>query len=302
MPNDSSSLLEVVGGRLAHLEWQSAKRRPSGPLSQGAVELAGYFERSKAPLERFEGPVGNVVVVFNLGPRLEIDVSSRASASVTRPRSGFVSGLGDYGARVRHPGEQRGLQINLHPPYARELFGVPLHEVADRVFELEELLPSRLRSLPGQLTSMPSWSERFEALELAFNRQVAAASRETPRKVMDWALAAIRRSHGRVSVADLADRTGYSEKHFRRLFLEHVGVSPRRFARIVRFEGLAEWVRTEPHRSFSDLAVLTGFFDLAHLHREVRSITGMTPTAWRHSLVPDGPMSDSYEAIEKGAR
>ena len=70
------------------------------------------------------------------------------------------------------------------------------------------------------------------------------------------------------------------ERHLRRLVLTHAGLEPRTFQRVARFQrflALAE--RTGGDGSLAGLAARAGYADQAHLSREVRALSGLTPTA-----------------------
>jgi AraC-like DNA-binding protein len=82
------------------------------------------------------------------------------------------------------------------------------------------------------------------------------------------------------SVASVADEVGVTERHLRRLLLDHTGLGPRsvqRVGRLQRFLRLADnqW----PTTTLGVLAALAGYSDQAHLTREVRELAGTTPTA-----------------------
>jgi AraC-like DNA-binding protein len=82
------------------------------------------------------------------------------------------------------------------------------------------------------------------------------------------------------SVTSVAEEVGVTERHLRRLLLDHTGLRPRsvqRVGRLQRFLRLAdnEW----PTTKLGVLAALAGYSDQAHLTREVRELAGMTPTA-----------------------
>jgi AraC-like DNA-binding protein len=64
-----------------------------------------------------------------------------------------------------------------------------------------------------------------------------------------------------------------------------VGLPPKLVARIVRFERLTERVTTEPAVDWAAVAAACGYFDQAHLAREVRELAGVTPTELRAAAV-----------------
>jgi AraC-like DNA-binding protein len=84
--------------------------------------------------------------------------------------------------------------------------------------------------------------------------------------------------HGAVSVGALADAAGVSGTHLAMQFKSHVGVTPKRVARIYRFARLILSVDALRPVDWSQLAQTAGYFDQAHFSREFKDFTGHTPT------------------------
>jgi AraC-like DNA-binding protein len=82
------------------------------------------------------------------------------------------------------------------------------------------------------------------------------------------------------SVASVAKEVGVTERHLRRLLLDHTGLGPRSVQRIGRLQRFLHFADNEwPTTTLGVLAALAGYSDQAHLTREVRELTGSTPTA-----------------------
>ena len=67
-------------------------------------------------------------------------------------------------------------------------------------------------------------------------------------------------------------------------FIDHVGMSPKGYAGLVRFDRLTQRLWCSPNPSWADLALASGFADQAHLAREVRRFSGLSPTGLRAYL------------------
>ena len=87
-------------------------------------------------------------------------------------------------------------------------------------------------------------------------------------------------SHGAVPVAALADAAGVSGNHLAAQFRSHVGVTPKRVARIYRFARLILSVDALRPVDWPGLAHTAGYFDQAHFSREFKDFTGHTPTQY----------------------
>jgi len=102
-------------------------------------------------------------------------------------------------------------------------------------------------------------------------------------------------AHGLVSVADLADDSGWSTRHFTQRFTKEFGQGPKAMARIMRFERSRAMVRHGIPAV--DVATRCGYADQAHLVREWRRLAGTTPGRW----VPDELAFVQDEATAGGA-
>lgn len=89
------------------------------------------------------------------------------------------------------------------------------------------------------------------------------------------ALEGIFRGGGEIRVATLARGAAMSERALSRAFTEQVGLSPKRFSRIVRFQRVLRRLDGEP--DWAQLASELGYFDQSHMIREFRALFGCTP-------------------------
>jgi AraC-like DNA-binding protein len=153
------------------------------------------------------------------------------------------------------------------------LLGVPAHELRDQTMGLERLLPSRkARVLAERIAADPvaaleAWAvERFAARDVdpLGQRVLAMASTGTP-------------------VAAMADRLGLGARQLHRRCLPVFGYGPRRLARVLRLGRSLEAARAGA--PLAQVAADCGYVDQAHLSREVRDLTGTTPTRLLQELV-----------------
>jgi AraC-like DNA-binding protein len=70
---------------------------------------------------------------------------------------------------------------------------------------------------------------------------------------------------------------GVSERHLRRVFRETVGMSPKAFTRLARFQRALGAARKDARLSWASIAAAAGYYDQAHLIAEFRAIAGVTP-------------------------
>jgi AraC-like DNA-binding protein len=188
-------------------------------------------------------------------------------------------------AVTEHDGVMRGVQVDLSPPAARMLAGVPLHELGGASVPLEDLLGPPARELVERLHETPGWPARLALVEAAVGRRLAGAPAPPPD--VAWAWRRLEASHGLLRVEALAAELGCSRRHLAARFREHVGLGPKAAARVLRVARLVELAGQRPER-WADLAAACGYADQPHLNREVRALAGSTPGELLARMLPAG--------------
>jgi AraC-like DNA-binding protein len=84
-------------------------------------------------------------------------------------------------------------------------------------------------------------------------------------------------AHGQIRMTDLAAQSYLSSSQFERQFKHYTAISPKAYARIIRFNSLQAAILVNPFTRLADLADVYGYSDPAHLIREFKSFAGCTP-------------------------
>jgi AraC-like DNA-binding protein len=113
--------------------------------------------------------------------------------------------------------------------------------------------------------------DRLDNVEDAL-RVILADAKIDPR--VDAAVEAIIRSGGRAPIESVAEASGVSRQHLARAFAHHVGVTPKTFARVMRFRRAIELGKRQ---QWADVAAELGYFDQSHLIADFREFAGETP-------------------------
>ncbi len=273
------SLARVFRRRADGHSWEMAYRSPPESVTRYVRQYCGYRERTPAPLRRLEFPVPQAVAIFEFGPPIRL-VDPADESRAERFAGGFVAGLGDTFAITEHDGFQQGMEVKLTPIGARLLFDVPMSELANRAVDMDDLLDPPERGISHRLGELTDWDARFDLLDDFIAGRIARA--RTPTDLAAWAMARIEETGGRLDIRALAREAGYSQKHLISLFHDQVGLPPKLVARLVRFERVMDHVKTRGPGRWADVAARYGYYDQAHLIRDVRQFTGTTPTGAGH--------------------
>ncbi|UOQ55636.1 AraC family transcriptional regulator [Hymenobacter cellulosivorans] len=163
----------------------------------------------------------------------------------------------------------------LQPGAERLVFNLRADELTDTCLDAS-LLPGPGRCFARQLLhteSLPAQLDLLTTLLLAARR----ATQVRPEPGVQHALTQILRSQGRVSLPTLLAELPFSERSFQRKFQEYVGVSPKLFARICRFQTSLGQLRAAQYEKLSDLASANDYADQSHHIRAFREFAGVSP-------------------------
>jgi AraC-like DNA-binding protein len=262
--------------------WELVLRAPDRSLVALVSDYQGYVERgTPAPL-RQQAPTTWLPLIVNFGAPWEIAESEDGPPAA---HASFLAGLGERSSYVRATGPASCVQVNLTPLAAHMFLGLPMHELANQVVILEDVLPRGAHRLTERLEDADTWEARFALLDAVFAERLAEARR--PSEDVTWAWTILERSHGRAPIGWICDRLGRSRRHLASRFREQVGLTPKTVARIFRFERAVALLR-RADVPLAELAFECGYYDQAHLNRDFRDFAGRSPVAYARRIVPDG--------------
>jgi AraC-like DNA-binding protein len=199
-----------------------------------------------------------------------------------------VSGARDAPFDVLHERPTNLLGINLLPGAVIPLLGLSTAALPAGWRPLSELVGPIARVLAEQLAGAVSIQARLALIEAFLLARLGNKDARVER-----ALSVINASRGQIDIAGLGRASGASPRNLNRLFHQWVGLSPKRFARIVRAQAALRRLAEHPAPDLRALAAELGFADQAHLTREVRAVTGASPSSLAKTFKRK---SDSFKA------
>ena len=170
---------------------------------------------------------------------------------------------------------------HFHPGGMAAFFSPSAGELADRVAEADGIWGADACGMRERLLDAPNPAAKFRELETFLlaksnqRRRNAVSERR-----MDWALRQFMRAPDVVRIAAVADEVGLSRRHFIDEFRRRVGVTPKLFCRIRRFQQVLADVNSRGEVEWADVAVACGYYDQAHFINDFRNFSGLNPTAY----------------------
>jgi AraC-like DNA-binding protein len=176
------------------------------------------------------------------------------------------------------------LGLRFRPGAAANWLGLPLSEIVGRQVDLRELWGRRARDLGNGIGDAATPSEGLAQLQTGLARLAAAI--EPPPRDMAMVFHSLGANIGEdgSGVTHLRHRLELSERTLRRRCCRFFGYGPKTLERILRFQRFLQLARAAPKTGLSVLAIEAGYADQAHLSREVRSLSGLSPRLMARQL------------------
>jgi AraC-like DNA-binding protein len=165
-----------------------------------------------------------------------------------------------------------------------QLFRVPMDALADQAYEARSVIGPLLTELEHRLADAPSFETRVHIAGDLLLRQLG---KPKPADAVAAAAGRLVFSRGAISVGDAAARAGLGVRQFERRFIEQVGLPPKLYARIVRFNAALGAKVADPLRLWTDIAHALGYFDQMHMVHDFEDLSGESPTTFMKRLSPE---------------
>lgn len=160
----------------------------------------------------------------------------------------------------------------------------PANEVSDADVPLEEIWGrSRTAALRERLLESGSLDSMLDILEAALCH---SWTRRSLHPAVSYALSTFDRSAHTTSIAAVTHQVGLSAKRFIERFKAEVGITPKRYCRVRRFQRALTETDRGPRVDWASVALDCGYFDQAHFIRDFRAFSGVTPTAYETARTP----------------
>ncbi|GAB3908246.1 helix-turn-helix domain-containing protein [Kibdelosporangium lantanae] len=186
-----------------------------------------------------------------------------------------VFGVFDRPQDLEVPGHWRGVSVILTPWSAGALFRLDMHTLTNSCVRLGDLAGPRSTDLSYALAAEPDWPRRFALLDRTLAGWFDGLPAPSPEVVAAWTRLVA--DPTRIAVDQLARDVGWSRRRLEMRFRDQVGVPPRTVGRISRFHHAVRQALVSDLQ-LGEVAAACGYYDQAHLTRDIRALTGRTPT------------------------
>lgn len=251
---------------------------PRLPLSQ-FVENIWYVESSDPDHKREKLlPDGAIELIFDLDTRpKKIFADETPTAAIRSCKKAWISG---ERTRFIVIGTENSCMIGIRfkPGGAYPFFRFPISELNESVIELDLIWGSLVDEIREQLLELNTPDERILRLEAFLLAQVHRSLE--PNRMISFAINQLQHSPQFLAIRDLAGTIGITQKHLITQFQRMVGLRPKSFARVCKFQKVVNLIEQTNRIEWSAIAYECGYYDQAHFIKEFHSFSGLNPSVY----------------------
>lgn len=168
--------------------------------------------------------------------------------------------------------------VEFHPASAYRILAVPQHELRNTLVPFDELItPSAIRIMEGRMFMASDPVQKAMLLQEYLIEMLARTENDAK---FEYGVSAIWNSRGRISIAELSQDMGQTDRWLRAKFSERLGISPKAFASIVRFQSCFQTLLRDKRGFLEDGQFYDFYYDQAHFSKEFKRFMGYPPSKY----------------------
>ena len=195
---------------------------------------------------------------------------------------------------VAPAGGCRVIGIDLDPATLYAALSAPLAELSDLTVDLHAIIGNAAAELGERCAAAPDPASILQEARAWLRARVARG--RTPDDGAGYALGRLQETRGALSIAALERETGVPGPRLARRFANAFGITPKRFARILRFRTALEIIRNERRTDLAAAAGAAGYYDQAHMYADFAEFCDRTPAAFARALHYPNTLSIAEDA------
>jgi AraC-like DNA-binding protein len=254
---------------------------PSFPLDQFIMYFY-YYEGFEAAhtMDRFL-PDGNTEIIIDLSENTQYIFDNQSLKQIQACKHAWVSGVRTRAITIPSGRGSRMLIVAFKKGMGHPFYSMPMSELTDVVAGADLVFGHCFHGLRQQLLNAPSIEAMFLRVETFLLKQAGdSLHKNAPTKCIEYAVSNIANKPNVLGFHELSSHIGYSQKHFIDLFKKRVGVTPKQYLRIMRFQKAILEIERGGSAQWSDVAIESGYYDQAHFINDFRHFSGFTPNEY----------------------
>ena len=188
----------------------------------------------------------------------------------------FVYGQATKHAELSTNGNSSVTGVFFYPNALKSIFGLNANELTDSCIDLKFMPANKGFRLSERLSGLQSMEDRVMMIS-SFLDSLIGKNNDKSDSTIQYALSLILRSDGNISLKEIQKDLQISERSFERKFKEYIGLSPKLFSRICRFQASLSQLRKNNYNKLSDIAFENEYSDQSHFIRTFKEFAGFSP-------------------------
>jgi len=167
--------------------------------------------------------------------------------------------------------------IVFQPQGLMQFFNFPLSEICNRNISLKDINQQAGRDLEEKMNEAITFQQRVSVVETYLFDLLKNNFDDFEFKRINRVAELIKQTHGNINVNQMASEACLSRKQFERIFSEHIGISPKQYLKIIRFQSAIFQKQKNSKLNMTELSYESGYFDQSHFINDFKSLSGLTP-------------------------
>jgi AraC-like DNA-binding protein len=250
---------------------------PSFPLNNFVEYILHYEDYNPVHTKEKILPDGGTDLLIDLTDEPKKIFNNDDHSKHRVVKKGWISGIRKEFITIG-ASHQTMIVVRFKPGRAFPFFKFPLNELTDQIVELNEIWNSRFLSLRDQLINISDPEKRVESVEdfllnISKNKLYICES-------VDYTINELEKNESLIKINTLAEKIGYSHKHLVHLFESKVGITPKYYSRIMKFQKAVISLEKNENMNWFDLAYQCSYYDQSHFVNEFKKFSGLNPTSY----------------------
>ncbi len=218
-------------------------------------------------------PDGCTDFIFTLGE--VADIAEQESLIMQPYRSYFVGPMSRYSTLITYAKSIHMFGIRFLPCGLFRFMQLPLEELGNQRISTFESGGIFNDSLAERLCEQPYIQDKIRLIE-SFLTQALCTNNKIEKQI-SYAVDCINLSKGQLPIRSLVENVCLCQRHFERKFKHQTGYSPKEYSRIIKFKNAVDLLRSTSSNQLFSVAIEAGYYDTAHLSKEIKALSGNTP-------------------------
>ncbi len=248
---------------------------PKAPLNQFVDSF--FYHEDYQPDHRVDRflPDGNVEIIIDLDDKPKFIYDNETLREIQTCKGGWASGVRSEPISIHSGKDSAMLVINFKKGLAYPFFPLPMNEISDCVVDADLLWGNSFAFLRERLLETKEITHRFQLTEDFLLENFQKNLNINP--CVEYAIKEIIQNPDQINLGRLNDKIGYSQKHFISMFKKKVGITPKTYLKIMRFQKAVSEIERFDKIDWTQLSQNCGFYDQAHFINDFRMFSGFTP-------------------------